>query len=171
MTGVGENPSHAVTVGQVLGPRGSLGAVRVKTLSDVPHRFDVGQVVQIKAQPYRITDSTPLRTEQVVLQLQGVDTPHAARQLVGEWVTVSEDFAPLLPEGEFFHFQLLGLRVLSQLGEELGHLTEIIQTGSNDVYLVSDGKEEVLIPAVSQVVQQIDLDAGVMVVELIEGLR
>jgi 16S rRNA processing protein RimM len=91
--------------------------------------------------------------------------------LVGEWVTVSEDFAPPLPEGEFFHFQLLGLRVISQLGEELGHLTEIIQTGSNDVYLVSDGKGEVLIPAVSQVVQQIDLDAGVMVVELIEGLR
>ena len=76
-----------------------------------------------------------------------------------------------MPEGEFFHFQLLGLRVVSLQGEELGSLTEIIQTGSNDVYLVSNDKAEILIPALSQVVRKVDLEAGVMVVELIEGLR
>jgi 16S rRNA processing protein RimM len=91
--------------------------------------------------------------------------------LVGEWVTVAEETTPPLPEGEFFHFQLLGLRVVSLQGEELGRITEIIQTGSNDVYLVSDDKDEVLIPALAQVVRKVDLQAGVMVVELIDGLR
>lgn len=171
MTGMGAGRAGPVTVGQVLGPRGPSGQVRVKVLSDVPHRFDAGQVVHIKSRPYRIIASAPLRAGEVVLQLHGVDTTGAARQLAGEWVTISEDTAPQLPEGEFFHFQLLGLRVISQQGEELGHVSEIIQTGSNDVYLVSDGKGEILIPAVAQVVREIDLDAGLMVVELIEGLR
>ena len=165
------NQAGVVTVGQVLGPRGPAGEVRVRVLSDVPYRFDVGQAVHIKGQPFRIIDSSPLRPQQVSLRLHGLDTRTAASLLVGEWVTVAEETAPPLPEGEFFHFQLLGLRVVSLQGEELGSLTEIIQTGSNDVYLVSNDKAEILIPALSQVVRKVDLEAGVMVVELIEGLR
>ena len=171
MGGLEKDQRGVVTVGQVMGPRGPAGDVRVKVLSDVPHRFDAGQVLHIKSQPYRIIASSRLRPEQVSLRLHGLDSRAAASRLVGEWVTVAEETTPPLPEGEFFHFQLLGLRVVSLQGEELGRLTEIIQTGSNDVYLVSDDKDEVLIPALAQVVRKVDLQAGVMVVELIDGLR
>ena len=76
-----------------------------------------------------------------------------------------------MPEGEWFHFQLLGLRVLTDQGEDLGEITDILETGSNDVYVVSEGKSEILIPALKSVINEVKLDDGVMVVSLPDGLR
>jgi 16S rRNA processing protein RimM len=90
---------------------------------------------------------------------------------VGQWLTAPQDTSPQLPDGEYFHFQLLGLQVVTEEGEELGEVTEIIETGSNDVYVVSGGKEELLIPAIAEVVRDVNLTDQVMIVRLIEGLR
>ncbi len=76
-----------------------------------------------------------------------------------------------MPQGEYFHFQLLGLRVVTDDAEELGEITEIIETGSNDVYVVTGDTGQVLIPAIASVVREIDLAQGTMVVRLMEGLR
>ena len=76
-----------------------------------------------------------------------------------------------MEEGEYFHFQLLGLRVLTEEREELGQITEILETGSNDVYVVSGAGGEVLIPALVDVVLEVRLDEGQMIVDLPDGLR
>ena len=86
-------------------------------------------------------------------------------------MTVLEAAVPSLPEGEYFHYQLLGLRVLTEEGEDLGRLNEILETGSNDVYVVSNDTVELLIPALTDVIRKVDLDEGVMVVRLLDGLR
>lgn len=122
-------------------------------------------------QPYRIAASTGRHSNQVILKLEGVDDSDAARGLIGQWLTAPPDSAPQLPEGEYFHYQLLGLRVITEDQEELGTVAEIIQTGSNDVYVVSGEGSEVLVPAIGQVVRRVDLEQGVMVVRLMEGLR
>jgi 16S rRNA processing protein RimM len=90
---------------------------------------------------------------------------------VGQWLTAPPETSPQLPEGEYFHYQILGLRVITEEGEELGEVMEIIETGSNDVYVVSGEKGELLVPAISQVVREIDLNSQVMTVSLLEGLR
>ena len=70
---------------------------------------------------------------------------------------------PLLPEGEYYHHQLVGLRVVSEDGQELGVLTEVLETGANDVYVVTDENgKEVLLPAIREVILGVDLAAKTM---------
>lgn len=174
MTAAGQPPPQTagqVAVGLVLGSHGSDGSLRVKTLSDVPHRFDPGQELYLGGQPRRIRAAAFRPPQQVILKLAGLNTPAAARALAGTEVTVPSTAAPPLPPGEYFHFQLLGLQVITETGEDLGRLSEIIVTGSNDVYVVSGPAGETLLPALAQVVRQVDLAAGVMTVRLLEGLR
>jgi 16S rRNA processing protein RimM len=167
----GSDHPEGVVVGRVLGTHGTSGEVRVRTYSDVPHRFDVGRVLYLQGNPLRVTSSILSRSHQVILKFQDIDTPEAAQSLAGQWLTAPQETASLLSEGEYFHFQILGLRALGEDGEELGEITEIIETGSNDVYVISGQKGEILVPAIAQAVRQIDLDRGIMVVRLMEGLR
>jgi 16S rRNA processing protein RimM len=79
---------------------------------------------------------------------------------------------PALPEGKFYQHQLLGLQVMEENGENLGTLTQILSTGSNDVYIVcDDAGKEILLPAIRDVIRRIDLDEKRMVVRIIPGLR
>lgn len=174
MTAAGQPPPETagqVAVGLILGSHGNDGSLRVKTLSDVPHRFDPGQELYLGGQARRIRAAAFRPPQQVILKLAGLDTPAAARAWAGTEVTVPATAVPPLPPGEYFHFQLMGLQVLTESGEDLGRLSEIIITGSNDVYVVSGPAGETLLPALAQVVRQVDLAAGVMTVRLLEGLR
>jgi 16S rRNA processing protein RimM len=85
-------------------------------------------------------------------------------------VLAREDSLPTLPEGEFYRFQLLGLRVVSTEGQELGTIEDVFSTPENDVYVVRGESGEVLIPAVEDVVTAIDLEARLVTVEVIPGL-
>ena len=165
------NGSEPIAVGEVLGSHGLSGEVRARVLSGVPHRFDAGQEIYILGIPYRIAKSSRSRSNQVILQLHGLATYEAARALMGQSITVPPEAVPQLPDGEYFHFQLLGLRVLTQEGEDLGRLGDILVTGSNDVYVVSGPGGEVLVPALAGVIMNVELDQGIMVVSLPEGLR
>ena len=163
--------SEPIAVGEVIGTHGVSGGVRARVLSDVAHRFDAGQEIHILGVPYRIARSSRSRSNQVILQLHGLGTVEAARALVGQLITVPPEAVPQLPDGEYFHFQLLGLTVLTQEGEDLGRISQILETGSNDVYVVSGPGGEVLVPALADVIVNIELDQGIMVVSLPEGLR
>lgn len=168
------NPQCApaqVAVGLILGAHGAAGAVRVKVLSDVPYRFDPGQELYLRGRPYRILSATFRRPDQAILKLHGLDTPAAAQALTGAEVTSPAGSAPPLPDGEYFHFQLMGLQVLTEEGEDLGRVSEIIVTGSNDVYVVSGLSGEILLPALYRVIRAVDLEQGIMTVRLMEGLR
>jgi 16S rRNA processing protein RimM len=165
------NDSGPIAVGEVLGTHGVWGGVRARVLSDVAHRFDVGQEIQILGTPYRIARSSRGPSDRVILQLHGLGTVEAARALVGQLITVPLEAVPQLPDGEYYHFQLLGLKVLTQEGEDLGRISEILVTGSNDVYVVSGPGGEVLVPALADVVMNVELDQGIMLVSLPEGLR
>lgn len=160
-----------VIVGRVASAHGVSGGIRVHVLSDVPHRFDAGQVLRIVDRSYSITQSALAPNGQVILRLQDIDSLGAAKGLVGQPVTVPQSSVPPPREGEYYHFQLLGLRVLTDDGECLGRVREILETGSNDVYVVSGESGEVLIPALTDVVLEVRLDEGCMVVKLPEGLR
>ncbi len=163
--------AESVTVGRIFDVHGLSGGVKTKVLSDVPHRFDVGQNLYIGDESYCITSSVHIPSAQVILKFRGVDSPDAARPLVGQLLTVPLAAVPSPPEGEYFHYQLLGLRVLTEEGEELGRITEILETGSNDVYVVSGDAGQVLIPALAEVIRKVQVDEGQMVVRLLDGLR
>lgn len=163
--------SEPIVVGRIVSVHGLSGAVKAESLSDVPHRFDVGQPLHVRGAPYVISSSIRASHRRVILKFRGLDTLAGARGLVGEWMTVPRESAPDLPEGGYFHFQLLGLQVFTKQGERLGRVCEVLETGSNDVYVVSDGGGELLLPALADVIREIDLAQGVMVVDLPDGLR
>ena len=89
----------------------------------------------------------------------------------GKFLSALPDESASLDDGEFFHYQLIGMQVRTEDGEELGEIKEILETGSNDVYIVRGPAGEVLIPAVAHVVTDVDVSSGVMLVRLPDGLR
>jgi len=100
----------------------------------------------------------------------GVNTREMAEALNGKELLLPEDQLPQLEEGEYYHYQLIGLEVETTDGTFLGVLRKVIPTGSNDVYMVVKDDREVLIPAIEDVIRSIDLKTGRMQVTLPEGL-
>ena len=163
--------TEAVSVGRVLGLHGTAGQVRLHVLSDDPHRFDPEQTVFCNERPLLISSSAAGPGRRRIIGFEGVDSPEAASALIGEILTVPETWVAILPEGEYFHFQLLGMKVVTDEGELLGEIAEVIETGSNDVYVVNGEKGQLLIPAIGAVVQDVKVDIGLMVVHLMDGMR
>ena len=166
-----ELSAEHVTVGQIVNAHGVNGQLRVRVTSDVADRFQPSGIVYINGASFTITASRNFRGDQILLAFKEINDRDQARKSVGKLLTVPVESSPVLPEGEWFHFQLLGLQVIADDGEELGEITEILETGSNDVYVVSQGKSQILIPALKSVINEVRLDEGVMLVSLPNGLR
>jgi 16S rRNA processing protein RimM len=167
-----EPRSEWIAVGQVMGAFGSTGELRVKPLGRFPDRFRELKRVYL-GEEHAETAVLHRRPhgEGVVMRLQGVKGRDEARALFGTYLYVPESEAVELPAGEFFVHQVVGLRVVTDEGRELGTVREVLQTGSNDVYVVrAPGTPEVLLPAIKDVVKRIDPEGGVIEVTLLPGL-
>jgi len=107
----------------------------------------------------------------VLVQLEGVASKEEAEAYRGYEVLVPSPELPALDEGEYYYFQLEGLRVLTSDGLDLGILDHVMETGGNDVYVVesSDGRE-ILIPAIRDVISKVDLERREMIITPIEGM-
>ena len=101
------------------------------------------------------------------LDLEGVETLETASKLVGCYVFVPSEN---LPDGEYYWKDIIGLDIVTEDGLKLGRITTILPTGSSDVYVCSGSEGETFIPAFDDVVKKIDIEKGVMVVKLPEGL-
>ncbi len=112
--------SSSINVGRILGPHGLWGAIRIESYTDVPHRFDAGNTLYIGSAPYQVASCSFAKSNQLILTFNGLTTQSQVRTLIDQWITVPVSQAPELPPGEFYHFQLLDLRVLTEEGEELG---------------------------------------------------
>ena len=175
------NSQELVAVARIIGAHGREGEIRVKVTSDVPGRFDEGQTLLV-SQDGTASDGLTCRiassrstgskgNDVLIISLRGYHDRDQALELAGYWLWVPRSEVPAPEEGEYFHYQLIGLKVRTVDGEDLGELAEILETGSNDVYVVAGDGVDVLVPALSRVVREIDIDAGLMVVDLPEGLR
>ncbi len=160
-----------VAVGQVLGAHGRDGGLNIKVLSDVPNRFDPGQVLVIDGRPFNVARSRATGPDTRILWLEEVSGRDQARPLQGLWLSIPEKDVPEPREGEYFHYQLVGMSVYTEEGELLGNIGQILETGSNDVYVIEGPAGELLVPATGEVVRNVDVQGGRMTVRLLEGLR
>jgi 16S rRNA processing protein RimM len=103
------------------------------------------------------------------LELEDILNIDSAKALVGYKVLIPADMLEELAEGEYYWRDIIGLDVYSEEGKHLGRIESVFPTGSNDVY-VCKGEREILIPAIADVIQDINLDKNVMTVKLLEGL-
>ena len=167
-----------LAVGLILRPHGLRGEVRTEIHTHYPERFALHQELYLgsveAAQqgtclPYRL-EGHRFHKNLVLLKLGGIDDRNAADVLRGLWVWVPIDQAVPLQEGELYQYQMIGLNVVTEQGEPLGQVIEIIETGANLVYIVRGLRGEMLIPDTDEVVLQVDVQSGTMTVRLIEGL-
>ena len=160
-----------VIVGRVVAPRGLGGEVQVEASSDSPGRFSAGGILYLNGQPHEIQRSFKLPRDRVALKLEGIDERSQAESLRDSLLMVPEAMVPPLPEGEYYHYQIIDMGVYTREGEYLGQITQIVSTGSNDVYVVSHAGQELLIPALEDVIAEVDVERRRMTVDLPEGLR
>jgi 16S rRNA processing protein RimM len=161
-----------LAVGRVLRPHGVRGEVRVEIHTDFPERFAVYETLYLGDQrtPYGL-EGHRFHQGKALLKFVGVDDRNAAEELREQWVWIAIQDAAPLQEGEIYLHQMIHLRVVTVEGEDLGEVTEIIETGANPVYVVRGSGGEILIPDTDEVILDIDLDRQRVTVQLIEGLR
>ena len=179
-------------VGVVTTTHGVRGEVKVYPTTDDPKRFlDLEKVFveeaalpsagnAVKAGSHaappvirteRAIESVRFFKNLVILKLSGIDDMDRAAKLRGAELYVSRADAVPLEEGEYYIADLLGMEVLSDEGEVLGHVKDVLETGANDVYIVQQPKgKPLLLPAIPDCVLEIDVEAGRMRVHLMEGL-
>jgi len=165
------NEENTVLVAVIIFPHGVGGTVSAEKLSDNPRRFSAGeQYFDDSGNLYTLEQATPHKNR-LLLRFQGVYDRDAADKLRGKKLYIHESQSDPLPEDEYYHYQLVGMEVKED-GESLGKIRDILTYSANDVFIVKtpDGKE-ILIPALKDVVKKVDVSAGVMEVELPEGLR
>ena len=161
-------PSYVI-VGRIVGPWGIQGKVKVESLTEFPQRLAEAQVVYLDHEPYAIECSRQAKGR-YILKLVQIETREAAEALRGKYLEIPAQALEQLPEDRYYHFQILGLEVWTTQGRQLGKVVRIEETGSNDVYVVATEKGEVLIPAIEDVVRAVELPAGRLVIDPIEGL-
>jgi 16S rRNA processing protein RimM len=147
--------------------------MRMEVITDFPERLKPGVTVFVGAdhRPLRI-HSRRWHNQLLLIAFDGFSDPGAVGIFRNWLVYVRADDRPPLPEGDYYHHQLIGLQVIDDRDEPLGQLAEILETGANNVYIVRPlAGPDLLIPAIDEVITQVDLDAGVMRVQLLPGLK
>jgi 16S rRNA processing protein RimM len=161
-----------LVVGFLRRPHGVKGEILMDVHTDFPERLKTGVTVFVGEdyQPMVIASRRP-HAAGMLLRLRGVKSPEDAGQYRNTRVYVRAADRPALPEGEYYHHQLIGLNVITDDGRDLGSLVDVLETGANDVYVVRavDGNE-VLLPAIPPVVLEVRLADHQMRVHLLDGL-
>ncbi|MFC1873783.1 ribosome maturation factor RimM [Chloroflexota bacterium] len=158
-----------ITIGKILDPWNIMGKLKVEVETDFPERFAPSAMVYINRKPMTI-ENTEWHKGKAVVKLRTIDSIEDTEELVGQLIEIHHSQLKPLPEGQYYHFQLIGLAVWTTQGEPLGEITHVLTTPSNDNYIVSGNRGEIIIPAIEDVIKDIDLDKGRLVIEPIEGL-
>jgi len=161
-----------LAVGMLRKPHGLRGDLLFEIYTDFPERLRPGTVLFVgdKHQPLKITRRRP-HNDGLILGFEGISTPETAGEYRATVAYVPAAGRPVLPEGEYYHHEVIGLAVVDETGKLLGELTEIIITGANDVYVVKSPEGgEILLPALKEVILAVDLAAKTMRVHLLPGL-
>lgn len=167
-------PVEFLAIGRILRPHGVRGELLLETLTEFPAHLAEVDTVYIGAEaepaPHPLRRAR-LHQKELLLQLGDCADRDAADAYRGQTVFIRQEQAAPLPPGRYYHHQIIGLAVVSDTGEALGNVAEILETGSADVYVVRGESGELLLPAIKDVILSIDLDAKRLTVHVLEGLR
>jgi len=166
--GTAEVASGYVAVGRVVGASGVNGDLKVEPLAPAGP-LSPGRNVTLSGQE-RMIERSKKAGRFLNLKLAGIESREDARSLQGAYLEALETNLQSLGEGEYYRFQLLGLSVRSSDGRDLGRVTDILSTAGNDVYIVQGPLGEVLVPAIDDIVQNVDIEGGEITIEVVPGL-
>ncbi|MBI3741694.1 MAG: 16S rRNA processing protein RimM [Chloroflexi bacterium] len=187
------NPPRYLIIGRVLKPWGVRGELKIEILTEFPERIASLSTIYLgdDAKSFSV-ERARLHSGAALLKLRGIDTPQAGDEYRDWLVQIARADAIKLPRGKNFLYELIGLRVVTTDGELLGEISDILDTGANDVYVVRasahspspesggmkvkrgararEKNREILIPAIEDVVKEIAVERGEVVIKLLDGL-
>jgi 16S rRNA processing protein RimM len=163
-----------VLIGKIVGVHGIQGTCKMRSFAESLNLFETGSTILVLAsdgrQKIHEVNWVKSHTKVDLISFKGVDHRDQAEMLIGSELYIEKNRLAELEDGSYYWFDLIGMDVFTVDGKHIGRLVSIIQTGSNDVYVVKDDANEILIPALASIVQNIDLDKKRMLVDLPEGL-
>ncbi|ACA55232.1 ribosome maturation factor RimM [Clostridium botulinum] len=155
-----------LAVGEIINTHGIKGEVKVYPLTDDMKRFKKLKEVLIDGEKRKIL-SCKLQPNNVVLKIEGIDSIEEANKYRKKLLEIKRENSVKLPKGSYFIADLIGCRVIDEDGKEIGQISDVIKTGSNDVYEVK-GKSEVLVPAIKDIVTNIDIENKTVTIKPLE---
>ncbi len=161
-------------IGRVVKPHGVRGKIKTDYFGEDLDQFLLYREIFIednrgRLQTYEIMEATP-QPPRLILRLKGIETIEKVEPLIGKEILIKKEVLPELGEKEYYWVDILGMKVETEEGKRIGKVKEIFTTGANDVYIVEGKRGEILLPAIEEVIQNIDLKRGVMKVVRMEGL-
>jgi 16S rRNA processing protein RimM len=165
---------ETVTVGQIERPFGVKGEVKVRSLTDVPGRWESLTHVSVVGKQGRTLDTAVTHVRRagngLIVGLAGLANPEDAGLWRGGLIQAPRTAAPPLPEGAYYECDLVGLAVQNEQGAPVGVLEDILEVPGSHVFVVRQGAKEILIPAAKELITAVDLERRCMTVRMIEGL-
>ena len=159
-----------IKVGKITSSSGIRGEVNVYPYTDYPERFEELESVQADGVTVTI-EKVRYHKNMVILKLEGINDRNAADAMRDKFLTIARDEVRELDEDEYFIFDLVGLEAVDQEGAHLGTVTDVIQNSAQDLYeITTDSGKKNLVPAVYELVTDIDINSGIMKINTIEGL-
>lgn len=163
-----------ISVGKIVRPHGIRGDVKVVSLIELPERFEEFHSLYVeigdgKGEWVQVEMEKGCGRE-IILKLAGIDDRDRAESLRGAFLKVRKAECLPLPEAVYYISELIGLKVRTKEGEEIGLIVDVLHTPAHDVYVVDKGGRENLIPAVKNFIKQVDVSKGFIIIDSIEGL-
>ena len=167
-------PADHVPIGKIVGAHGIKGNIKIISFAESLEIFEKGCYIALRGPDGSQKDSAvnwiKPHGRKALLSLKGISSRNQVEELMGWELYIEKDRLPKLEPGIYYWSELIGIDVVTTDGGYIGKIDSIIQTGSNDVYVVKHQEHETLIPALEKVVIAIDLDKKEMQVDLPEGL-
>lgn len=155
-----------ITVGQIINTHGLKGELKVYPLTDDINRFKELKSVYVEGVLKNVT-GCKLQSKKVILKIEGIDSIEKALEYKGKYLEVSREDAVKLEEGRYFIVDIVGCRVIDEEGVFYGKISEVIHTHCNDVYWIK-GDNELLIPAIEDVVLKVDVEKQEIIIKPVE---
>jgi 16S rRNA processing protein RimM len=159
----------AVTVGRIGAAHGIRGEVKVEPLTDFPERFAPHARLYLNGEIV-VVETSRWSGRSVFVKFRGINDRTAAEALNGQELQVPE-LQPIAEPDVYYQHDIVGLAVETEAGESLGTVESIFSTGANDVFVIKGERGELLLPAIDDVIKQVDTAAGRLVIDLLPGLE
>ena len=163
-----------ITIGEVIKTRGLRGCMKVLSFvdtSDISAELESVYIQDNSEQKKNYTiRKIDISGKFLFIEVATIDNVDLAKTFVGCKIVIPRRMLKELPEGEYYWRDIIGLNVYNEEGKLLGRIESVFPTGSNDVYVCKGEEGEILLPAIAEVIQFIDIDKKVMKVKLMEGL-
>ena len=166
--------SNYIEVGKIVNTHGLRGDVKVIVWMDSPEDFETLEHVYIETrfETKRLTiQRVRYQKNNIIAKFEEFDDINDVEQFKNKVIYADRSELGELPEGVHYIVDLIGLKVVSEDGVEIGVISDVFNTGANDIYDVKrEGKKNLLLPVIDDVVKEIDIDGGTVTVHLMEGL-